>query len=172
MLGIPTALPHPVEHGYAEFHQASIVIAVTRFVQDEPGHLDGVARVEQTTIEVVKDLTRGRNVLQHRAVFGFAKIPLDLVDTVIYPSRILLSSTTVPHDLGQVHTHHQWTECLAWPCQGITLGIHNARFEENVSKRVEQLATAQGPIFAPRGLRAGGIGHARKSLRIGVAPLA
>ena len=45
---------------------------------------------------------------------------------------------------------------------------HDAGFKENSAEGVEQLTTAKRPILTPRGLGAGGVGHAGKGLREGV----
>ena len=56
-------------------------------MEDEPGALDGVARVEEPSIEVVEDFSRRPNLLEKGAQLGLEEIPFDLGDQVVDPLR-------------------------------------------------------------------------------------
>lgn len=80
---VPPTLPHQINDLNAKINER-LIAAMAPFFEDEPPCFDGMARIQETPIEVIHNLAVMRNRLHDGTEFGLEEIAADLLDAPIY----------------------------------------------------------------------------------------
>ncbi len=83
-LRIPASQPHTVQHPAAQLNQ-SLIIANSSFLQNKPGTFNGVSGIEQSTVEVVGNLTVGLYGFEDAVEIGAVEQGFNFVDAAVDP---------------------------------------------------------------------------------------
>lgn len=167
-LGIPAALPHPVEHLATEPDEAGI-LAVFSFGHDEPGAFDGVAGVERAGVEVVDDGAIGRDGFHDALEVRFDEVAFNFVEAAIDPGfEARLGSEAGAEFLGGDEGDHAGAHADEGAGIG-ELGRHFAGGKVPVGEMVKELEGAIGVLGLLGGLGIGGAGDGVEGFAVGVA---